>query len=267
MSTPLLKIDGIKPEHLMRMTLGFRETVLERIAELRPLGNPNSLQAMSFFQYLLSEVDEAFYDRVRRQFLDDPASAANANMLKYLDPINWFESKLSIARWLKLDEQTPKRILDLGTGPGHFPVVARFFGHSAVGTDLPNRSRGLAKSGHLYDALCELYRVERISHRIGPFAAFGDMRGRYDLVTAFLAAFNIDEQKRPWTVRHWQFFLADLSQNVLSERGTLFMRLTHDKLTDESWSYLTSISTWKEDQSRQVHITDFSSVAMPTVSG
>lgn len=256
-----MSIPGIKPLHLRRMFGDFRETVAGRIGELRESGEPNSAQAIAFFEYLLKEVDAAQYALVQQEFLGDSANAANSNMLKYLDPINWFESKLSIARWLKLDKQAPKRILDLGTGPGHFPVVARFFGHSVVGTDLPSRSSGLDKTGHLYDALCELYRVNRISHVIRPMEPLGDLQGRYELVTAFLAAFNVDEDKQPWTEQHWRIFLSDLAANVLSERGTLFMRLTHDKLTDRAWAYLASIAEWKEDQSRQVFITDFSSLS------
>lgn len=256
-----LNIPSVKPEHLKRMSCGFRETVTGRIDELRSASDTNNQQAKAFFEYLLQEVDADRFDEVRNEFLSDVSTVDNVNMLKYLDPVTWFESKLSICRWLKLHTRDPVRILDLGTGPGHFAVVARFFGHKVVGTDLPHRSQGVDATGHLYDALCDLYRVERISHMIRPFEMLGDMAGRYDLVTAFLAAFNIDENKQPWTPDHWKFFLSDLAATVLRPGGSLFMRLTHDKLTDDAWTYLVSLATWKEDQSRQVYVTDFSALA------
>jgi hypothetical protein len=251
-------IPGIKPEHLDRMFDGFRATVEARIGELRAANDANGERGAAFFEYLLNEVDAEQFGRIQQLFLADAGRAENSNMLKYIDPVTWFESKLSIARWLALDRQAPLRILDLGTGPGHFPVVARFYGHTVVGTDLPSRSSGVGKTGHLYDALCDLYCVTRISHTIRPFEPLGDLDGRYDMVTAFLAAFNVDQDKRPWSEAHWRFFLTDLAENVLTNRGVLFMRLTHDKLTDEAWAYLASLAEWKEDQSRQVYITDFS---------
>ena len=239
----------------------FRAIVGARIDELRAANDAYGERGAAFFEYLLNEVDAEQFGHVQQIFLADAGRAENKNMLKYIDPVTWFESKLSIARWLALDRQTNLRILDLGTGPGHFPVVARFYGHAVIGTDLPSRSRGVDKTGHLYDALCELYRVSRISHTIRPFEPLGDLGGRYDMVTAFLVAFNVDEEKRPWNEDHWRFFLTDLAANVLTKRGALFMRLTHDKLTDKAWAYLASLAEWKEDQSRQVYITDFSSLS------
>ncbi len=254
-----MNIEGIKPEHLQRLSAGFHETVTGRIDELRAAGDPNSIQAMGFFEYLLGEVDAERFDRVRQRRLADLSAAGNVNMLKYLDPVTWFESKLSIARFLKLHRRkSPMRILDLGTGPGHFPVVARFFGHQVVGTDLPHRAQGIDATGHLYDELCDLYGVERIGHRIRGNEPLGDLRGPYDLATALLAAFNVDELRRPWDVGKWEFFLEDVASNVLKPGGVLFMRLTHDKLDEDSWAYLASRALWKEDQSRQVLITDFS---------
>jgi len=260
---PVARVDiaGIKPEHLDRMFGDFRATIEARIAELRAQDDANGARGAAFFEFLLKEVDAAQFGRIQQLFLGDASRAENSNMLKYIDPVTWFESKLSIARWLKLDRQPPLRILDLGTGPGHFPVVARFYGHRVVGTDLPSRSSGVDKTGHLYDTLCELYRVKRISHVIRPFAPLGDVGGRYDMVTAFLAAFNVDEDKRPWSEEHWRFFLTDLAANVLTPRGVVFMRLTHDKLTDSAWAYLSALAEWKEDQSRQVFITDLAALS------
>jgi hypothetical protein len=254
-------ITGVKPEHLDRMFGDFRTTIETRIAELLAQNDANGERGAAFFEFLLKEVDAGEFARMQQLFLGNPATAENKNMLKYIDPVTWFDSKLSIARWLALDRQPPLRILDLGTGPGHFPIVARFYGHRVVGTDLPKRSSGLDKTGHLYDALCELYRVKRISHVIRPFAPLGEVGGRYDMVTAFLAAFNVDKDKNPWSAEHWRFFLTDLKTNVLAERGVIFMRLTHDKLTDGAWDYLVALSEWHEDQSRQVFITDLSKLS------
>lgn len=251
---------SIKAEHLKWMFGDFRDMVQDRIAELREGARAMDAPKASFFEYLLSEVDGEQFGLVQKLFLGESSRAENGNMLKYIDPITWFESKLNIAHWLELDIQSPRRILDLGTGPGHFPVVARFYGHSVVGTDLPDRSRGLGHYGHLYDALCDVYNVKRISHRIFPFQLLGDVEGRYDLLTAFLAAFNIDEAKRPWSVEHWRFFLLDLRENVLNDGGALCMTLDDTKLTADSWSFLRDLSDKYVEKKKQILISNFSSL-------
>ena len=40
-----------------------------------------------------------------------------------------------------------------------------------------------------------------------------------NVVTALLAAFNVDKNKQPWSPEHWKFFLRDLRDNVLKENG------------------------------------------------
>ncbi|HTT97339.1 MAG TPA: class I SAM-dependent methyltransferase [Rhizomicrobium sp.] len=254
------QIATIKPEHLKWMFGDFHEMIQARIEELRRLNHALSTSTVAFFEYLLREVDAEKFARIQRTFLSAESRTQNGNMLKYIDPITWFESKLNNARWIGLDNQRPLRILDLGTGPGHFPVVARFYGHLVVGTDLPDRSRGLVHDGHLYDALCDLYHVERISHRIFPSEPLGEVGGRYDLLTAFLAAFNIDEEKRPWSVDQWRFFLLDLKENILNDGGVLCMTLDDAKLTPDSWSFLRNLSEKCVERKKQILISDFSNL-------
>jgi hypothetical protein len=99
--------------------------------------------------------------------------------------------------------------------------------------------------------------VKRIELAIYPDRPLGNVGGRYDMVTAFLAAFNIDERKQPWGISEWQFFLNDLKENVLAERGVLFMSLARDKLTPESWNYLVSRSQLADESGQTVLISDF----------
>ena len=239
----------VKEVHLPGVRGDFRQIVEARIIKLRDTKNVENHATAQFFEYLLSEVDAEEYDLIRKHYLSIPDG-----MTKYLDPIVWFESKLRVSRKLELDKKPPLRILDLGTGPGHFPLVARYFGHDVTGTDLPKVSGGVDKTGHFYDALCSIYRVKRISQIIKANVLLGGLQGRYDMITAFLAAFNVNENKEPWTVEEWCFFLKDLGQNVLSENGVIFMMLDAKKITSEVWNYLTLISEWHVDRSKQLFI-------------
>jgi hypothetical protein len=76
------------------------------------------------------------------------------------------------------------------------------------------------------------------------------------MVTAFLAAFNVDAEKKPWTRQHWEFFLRDLRNNVVIDGGKIFLVLDDKKLTDESWSYLSSLAEWTEFRTKQVFISN-----------
>lgn len=243
----------IKAIHLPGVHGDFRSVLQARIDKLRATRSSEHHETARFFEYLLSQVDAGKYGLVQKHHLANPDG-----MTKYLDPVIWFESKLRVARKLGLDQRPPLRILDLGTGPGHFPVVARFYGHDVVGTDLPRVSGGVDGTGHFYDSLCSIYGVRRISHIIRPNELLQGLDGRYDLVTGFLAAFNVDRHRQPWDVITWRFFLADLKCNILTPGGMLFLMLDDKKLTVEVWNYLLSIADWSVQRSKQIFISHFS---------
>jgi len=256
---PEVHLRKVRPEHLPSIYGDFREVVGHRLAQIRS-NDAQSAELRRFFEYLLEEVDADEYRRVQLHYLDPEVVNPDADIVKYLDPIIWFESKLRLAQSLDLDKKPPMRILDLGTGPGHFPFVGRFYGHDVTGTDLPARARGAANSDHIYDALCAMYGVKRIGHAIQPNVELEGLGGRYDMVTSFLAAFNVDEERRPWSVAQWRFFLKSLKADVLNDGGVLFMTLADGKLTPESWSYLVSLADRTVEKSKQILITNFDSL-------
>jgi len=253
---PEVPLRKVRPEHLAQIYGDFRETVEARVAQIKT-NDRQSAEVKRFFEYLLVQVDADEYLRVQRQYLDPKIVNPNADIVKYLDPVVWFESKVRLAQTLNLDKKAPLRILDLGTGPGHFPFVAHFYGHDATGTDLPPRTLGVGNSDHIYDSLCAMYRVKRIGHQIRPNVPLEELGGRYDMVTSFLAAFNVDEERKPWSAEHWHFFLRSLRHDVLNDGGILFMTLADGKVTPESWSFLTSIADWNVEKSKQIYITKF----------
>lgn len=257
-NAPLIKIAPpsltryVKYEHIPGVLGEFDYTVRARIVELRRMKDPFQNHIADFFEFLFAEVDPRAFSRIQDEQLANPGA-----MTKYLDPIFWFESKFRVAVRLGLDKLPPSTILDIGTGPGHFPVVARYFGHEVTGTDLPPRSGGVDETGHFYDQLCALYRVRRIPHVIRPFTPVGDVGGRYDAVTALLAAFNVHGKKLPWTIDHWKYFLRDVRDNVLNPGGQIFIVLDDKKLTRETWQFLVDASDFHDELNKQVQIADW----------
>lgn len=247
----------VRDHHLRGVFGNFDEVIAARIGELRATRNPLNAERARFFEFLLTQVDAEDYGRIQDHFLDPGAIDPDSNIVKYIDPTIWFESKLDLARRLNLHSLPPIRILDIGTGPGHFPLVARFYGHDATGTDLPPRTTGSATDGHLYDALCHIYRIRRIPLVIRRLEELPDLNGPYDLVTAFLAAFNVDKSKLPWDIAAWRFFLRSVKERVLTESGELFMSLDDSKLTEPVWRYLSERAAFSHDVSKQIRIKDF----------
>ena len=240
-SLPIDPVKNINERFLPGMYGDFEETVTGRIAQLRTEEGWQSAEKLRFFEYLLDTVDRRKFRELRDSYLAPRRTEIGA--LKYLDPVSWFDDKFDVVFRLGLHEKPPMRILDIGTGPGHFLVLAQFYGHDATGTEIPDHRHPDGPT-HLYNALSDIYGTKRIKHRISPMAPLDGIAGDYDLVTAFLAAFNRALGGHIWDRRDWDYFLAHLRQQVLAGDGAFFLNLVLGKRSDEIWNYLASLAEW-----------------------
>lgn len=254
-------LPNVKDEHLKGVFGMFEDVVDDRIATLEASDDAFDREKARFFRFLRERVDARQFGRMQEFQLSEYKLNPKSDFPKYIDPTIWFESKLALAHRIGLNTRAPTHILDFGTGPAHWLVVAEFYGHHPVGTDLPMLTTGQLERGHLYDALGDLYKVRRLPLKIEPFTPLPAFERRYGLITAFLAAFNVDAEKKPWTIDAWKFFLADLHANVLEDGGELFMSLADGKLTPEVWAYLSERSVFHNDRSKQIHFTDLAQFA------
>ncbi|MDF8332082.1 hypothetical protein [Novosphingobium cyanobacteriorum] len=248
----------VKAEHLPGVFGEFLDVVDSSIARFEASRNRFDQEKARFYRYLRERVDPVRFGEMQEAQLADAKLRPNSDIVKYIDPTLWFESKLKSARQLNLADRATTEILDIGTGPAHFPVVAEFYGHTVIGSDVPYRTTGQLERGHLYDALAEIYKVRRIPLKVEQFVPLPAFEKRFGLVTAFLAAFNMDADRKPWTIEAWNFFLNDLRDNVLTQNGEVYMSLADDKLTPEVWTYLSERADFATHVSKNIHITDFS---------
>ncbi len=246
----------VKPEHMMGVFGDFDELIRFQIGICEASDDAFEKEKARFFRYLHDRVDAEQFGQMQEYQLADGKVRLDSDIVKYIDPTIWFESKLRSALQLGLDKRSPTDILDIGTGPAHFPVVAEFYGHKVLGTDLPYRATGKLERGHLYDALADIYKVRRMPMKVLPFEPLPPLEGRFGMVTAFLAAFNLDAERKPWSIDAWKFLLSDLRENVLTPDGEIFMSLADDKLTPEVWEYLSSRAAFFTDRSKYIHIVD-----------
>lgn len=196
------------------MTEGRREDYPAKFRKLMDgaLRDPElGPQAVRLFRYVEEHLDAQGYARLAQRHEND-----EAEWDKYLYLPYWLLQKLGHAVMLGLHRRPGLRILDLGTGVGHFLYVCRALGHETVGLDLDDSA--------LFNELVDFLGLDRRVHAVRAFEPLPDLGGRFDLVTAFATCFDWHEG-RPWGPTEWDWFLADLARNQLRPGGRVFMAL------------------------------------------
>jgi hypothetical protein len=197
---------------------------------------------IDFFRHIKEDFQDEDYAVIQREYL----AAQNieyvlsqnviSSEIKYLDFPFWAQSKFSIAFRLGLEKYAGDRILDIGAGPGHFGVVARYFGCGYDGLEVPLIARSPFNRRHLFDELCDFFRVARKFQAIRPSKAL-ELDCRYRLVTClmgnFCAVIFADGSRRAWTWPEWIFFLDDLATNVLTPEYNMYFNVGRDFLPPE----------------------------------
>jgi SAM-dependent methyltransferase len=164
-------------------------------------------------QYFLEGLDFTAFEQLRHSTQGEHYST------RYGDARLWMRRALKEARLIGLvNSRKPLSILDLGTGPGYFPYICERLGHRCIGLDVPE-GPPFCQGVHRWLGLTV------VQHEIKAAKPLPDL-GRFDLVTAFRAHFHhVRAEKRLWTLSEWSYFLDNLRDQVLSERGELILRL------------------------------------------
>jgi len=137
---------------------------------------------------------EAFKARFRPYWDPFPTKAAP----KYLDLGCFMRDSASRCFALGLfDDGRPRRILDLGCGPGYFLALCRSLGHDVVGVDLDEEP--------LYNELIEFQGIPRVVHAVTPASPLPPTDGPYDIVSAFGVTFSFVNGPGggSWTADEW----------------------------------------------------------------
>jgi hypothetical protein len=252
------ELPTVHPIHYDGIFGDFADNVQAHITKLEQKGTPSSKIKASFFKHLLNSVDADQYEVIQRTYLK-PASP-DAAILKYLDPIQWFDVKLNAALKLELHKRNELSILDLATGPGYFATIAQFFGHRVLGTDeLPEPA---SQPPHLFDALSAFYGVRKIPVHVEPFKPLsGDFEARFDLAVSLMPSFSLYRNGRPWAVDAWQFLLDDICARILKPHGGIFVQFNAASFSDETWRRLAGLATWSNEPGRHLYIADATALA------
>ena len=134
---------------------------------------------------------------------------------------------INMLYWLGLHSQPCCKILDLGGRGGLFAYYCGCYGHDAYVSDLPR-----VLDGNPNKELLELFKVKSIPIEIKPFTPIYTNGIKFDLITGFRTRFHSKlpfetgkDIEEHWGVPEWDFFLKDLSLNILTKEGRIFFML------------------------------------------
>jgi SAM-dependent methyltransferase len=153
----------------------------------------------------------------------DPTSAA-----KYADYDHWVPFNVARIGALGLHASKPRRILDIGCGPGYFMASALACGHDCYGIDAPDTILTKVESRVYSEMLGALAIEKRVSplliERHKPMAL---PPRDLDLVTAYWICFNRHRQPDEWGVAEWRFWVDD-ALTYLRPAGVLHLELNEN---------------------------------------
>ncbi len=205
------------------LEMNSTKTMFEQTLKGALRWNPRRREVMRDLLALLATVDGARLDTLREKYADATQRADAAAGYKYLDVPLYTLQKLLLAHKLGLEGGLPRRVLDIGTGGGHFPFVCRFFGHRAVGVDIGNE---------LYEGIAACLGVRRTIVRVAPLTPMPYLGEKFDLITACDVTFNDkddrDGRRVYWSLAEWRYFLNDLFANHLQYPGVLYLKLNKE---------------------------------------
>jgi len=264
-----IDIPAVRDVHLTGIFGNFEDVIDNTISEYNGKKSHLAQTSQNFYQWLKTEVDANEFASIQKKYVTPEqvavgrtAKKAGGDHLKYIDPVHWFRGKMSASLRIDLDKQEPMDILDIGTGCGHFPTIARYFGHTVLGVDMPLHTSVSGQDTHFYNRICDVYGVDKRDLKIEPFTDF-EFEKKFDMVTAFMAAFNVMEDRTPYTIEAWKYFFKNLNEKVLNPGGQVYFSLTHGKVTDEVWEFLKSKSEWADDSSLHILFKDIESIYAP----
>jgi SAM-dependent methyltransferase len=184
------------------------------------------------FAAAVDRIDPEEYAGLQTKWRDRLENFDPKFIYKYFDVCFWIMDKIERAKRLDLFDRPPLRILDLGTGAGHFPAVCAALGHEVIGLDV---------EVPLYADLARLMKVDRRIFRLSPREPLPDL-GRFDVITGVAVSFDSlgrDDKsvRRYWTLEDWAYLIRRLSEVHSRYRGRLYFELTSQVLADNSLRY------------------------------
>jgi SAM-dependent methyltransferase len=172
---------------------------------------------------IINSIDQSRFSKIREKYID---KAPPPGYSKYFDLDLWIMRNLWHVYILGLERSKQKKILDIGTGCGYFPFIAKYFGHEVKTIDIDGEP--------IFDEMISFFNIERLDYEVKEFRPFPELNDRFDVVTGFMVCFNNHKMENVWGVNEWKYFLTDLATNHLNENAEAFFTLNTEP-SDNKW--------------------------------
>ncbi|MBV8977702.1 MAG: hypothetical protein JOZ13_10025 [Alphaproteobacteria bacterium] len=242
-------------QHATRMVLPLSRMIDDFVAES---GLPDKHPLAKFLNHVKSHFSDEQYAKIQRTHL----SRENLERMrrkghkslehKYLDFPYWMRSKFKRGQDLQLRSHAGQPIIDIGAGPGHFGLVANYFGCDYWGLEMPLQPWS-GTPRHVFDDLTEFFQINRIIHEIHAEQKIESKR-RYRILTCLMGNFcavpTPEGKTRPWTWNEWSFFLENLISDILLPEHVMYFNINREHLSKEAKEKIRQIaSTYDEERS------------------
>jgi len=135
--------------------------------------------------------------------------------------------KIAKKRLDALGDLDGKKILDLGTGAGYLPYLAKKRGAIVMGVN--------PEWEEFYDYITEDLGVKTLKHTIAPLEALPfTASDKWDIITAYQCCFHKLGDGRKWGVLDWQMFLNRIFNKHLVLRGLLVIQINHPEVLERA---------------------------------
>ena len=174
---------------------------------------------------------------------------------KYLNYSFELPYKLTFAtKYLYLEFLQPKDILDIGTGPGWFPMIAKHFNHKITCCDVSSVCDDLK----MFEDVLHIFGLKKdFTFSVEPQKKIPSEIGKYDIITALGMALH-----HGWKLKDWYFFLDDLIDNHCKSNTncTIYFQVNRNQAweileADRSYQTRIEIKTWEMFESHMLRIT------------
>jgi 2-polyprenyl-3-methyl-5-hydroxy-6-metoxy-1,4-benzoquinol methylase len=190
-------------------------SILESI--LIKQNNANSVDIASL--NLLKTFTPLILESVRNElrYLDNTEKYSRDFDKNFIRSINTFH----LIQRYRFELSKKPSLLDIGTGCGFLPYIARYNNFEIDAIDVPQTSKTWDKVTSILDLNITRYLIKKNVPLIG-------FQKKFDVISAFQICFNGHKTDYLWDIDEWKFFLKDIYQNHLKKNGILILGFNYE---------------------------------------
>ena len=133
--------------------------------------------------------------------------------------------KNSMLDYIKISPKKSSEVLDIGAGMGFLHYIFSYNNHKVCSFDIGD-------CADLFNKSCKVLGVQKEDFTIKKYASLLRFGKKFDIINASLICFNNHKQADLWLRDEWLYFLKDIHDNQLRDKGTLYLGFNRENLSN-----------------------------------